>query len=643
MNLFFPNLKIQLLIGLSFFLLNCEQHDYRSELFLASKNGVNEIGLMLNDRGELEFEVSHNNGNILEKSPLGLVCNNQDFSKGLEIVEVSDVKEQRESYTLKVGHVKKVDQLFTSKSVTFKNPNGALMILDLIAGNEGIAFRYRLPKLEDSICVVEKEITGFQINKEAKAWLQPYNKAGDYTPAYEDFYFKMSAGDSITDSRNPSEGFCMPALFNVNNEKNWILIAESGTDGSYSGCHLELKSNEGLYNIAFAKKDEMFNLPLDGNKFKPESHYPYVLPWRVVIIGDKAGDILLSTLITDLAPGSKIEDTSWISPGKASWSWWSHPDDKSAQTYNDFTDLAVDFGWEYTLFDAGWEKANQSGAIIEKAISKGVKPLVWGWAGSFFDAQKRRERFKELSGMGISGVKIDFWCSDRQEVMKTIHGVFEDAANEKLLVNLHGITMPRGWHRTWPNFVTAEAVLGTESYFYDDRFPSKAAEQNTVLPFTRNVAGPTDYTPVALTSRRFPRLNSAVHELATSMIYTSGIIHFADSKETFESLPNDIKNLLIELPATWDKTECLIGNPGKAIVLLRKKDSLTYIVGINGTTDNLPIKLDLKEYTNTFTNIRLICEGEDPLIDFQSNIIPIEPEWNYTLRPRGGFILQFIK
>ena len=81
------------------------------------------------------------------------------------------------------------------------------------------------------------------------------------------------------------------------------------------------------------------------------------------------------------------------------------------------------------------------------------------------------------------GVKIDFWCSDRQETMAAMMATLKEAAARKLVVNLHGCTLPRGWHRTWPNLVTAEAVLGTESYFYESRYPERAAAQNTILPF----------------------------------------------------------------------------------------------------------------------------------------------------------------
>ncbi|WP_316634546.1 glycoside hydrolase family 97 catalytic domain-containing protein [uncultured Flavobacterium sp.] len=642
MRKMFIHRTLSLLIPAVFFVLTSGKAQNK-DLYLKSKDNLNKITLSLTEDGKLSYKVTRRDKTIILDSPLGLNLENNDFTFGLSVVKVSPIEEKREKYELKVANNKVADHVFKSKSITFKNKQGALITIDLIAGEEGVAFRYKFAEKEEKTRVVKNEITGFHIDQNAKGWLQPYNNAGDYTPGYEDFYVNVKSGDPISGARNVSVGWCMPALFNVNDTKNWVLIAESGAEGVFPGCHLQPDSNDGIYKIAFAEKDEKFTLPLPDTNAYPESNLPWTMPWRVILIGDKAGDILLSTLITDLAPASKIEDTSWIVPGKAAWSWWSHPDDFTPEMYKKFTDVSASFGFRYTLFDAGWEKANKEGKIIDDALSKGVQPLVWGYSAEYFNPEKRKKRFKELADMGVKGVKIDFWCSDRQEVMSTLQSVFEDAAKEHLLVNLHGTTVPRGWHRTWPNFVTAEAILGTESYFYEPRFPEMAAQQNTVLPFTRNVAGPADYTPFALTFRKYTRLNTAVHELAMAMIYTSGIIHFADSEEVFNSLPNELKDLLKEMPATWDKTEALIAEPGKTIVLSRQKDQLSYIIGINGTNTGLPVSIDLAKYGKGFSKFRVISEGADPLMEFKISNYPITSKLQYNLAPKGGFIIQFIK
>jgi len=97
------------------------------------------------------------------------------------------------------------------------------------------------------------------------------------------------------------------------------------------------------------------------------------------------------------------------------------------------------------------------------------------------------------------------------------------------------------------------------------------------------------------------------------------------------------------MPATWDKTEYIIADPGKVIVLSRQKDNLSYIVGINGTNAAEPISINLKKYGKGFSKFRIISEGKDALMDFKVETYPITSKWQYNLAPKGGFIIQFIK
>jgi hypothetical protein len=126
------------------------------------------------------------------------------------------------------------------------------------------------------------------------------------------------------------------------------------------------------------------------------------------------------------------------------------------------------------------------------------------------------------------------------------------------------------------------------------------------------------------------------------MIYTSGIINFADSKEVFDSLPVSVKQLLKDMPATWDKTESIVAEPGEQIILARQKDRLSYIVGINGTDKAVSVKLNLARYAKGFSKFRVISEGEDPLMTFKTKTYPITSAWQYTFAPKGGFIIQFV-
>src|SRR5262249_47566465 len=154
-------------------------------------------------------------------------------------------------------------------------------------------------------------------------------------------------------------------------------------------CHLAPDSTNGLYHIAFPFEDETTRGYT--NRFGPQPRFtmPWTMPWRVVVLGSSAGGIALGSLGTALAPPSRKADTTWIKPGRASWAWWSYPDEPAtAKRFDQFSDFAARMGWEYTLFDAGWWTPGLK-PIAAHAQSVGVSPLAWSYALDFYDADSR--------------------------------------------------------------------------------------------------------------------------------------------------------------------------------------------------------------------------------------------------------------
>ena len=323
-------------------------------------------------------------------------------------------------------------------------------------------------------------------------------------------------------------------------------------------------------------------------------------------------------------------------------SWWAYPDGPfTEKLFDEFTDFAVKMGWEYTLFDAGWWKPGLK-PIASYALSKGIKPLAWNYAGDFYDPEKRKAKLDEMAAAGIAGIKVDFWCSDRQEAIAAQQALMRDTAARKMVLNLHGCTIPRGWQRTWPNLLSTEAVLGDESYFYEPRYTEKAAELETVLPFTRNVCGPMDVTPIACSPKKFDRTTTAAHELASALIFTSGIIHYADSPEFFESLPPEALKIFRDAPARWDETKCLVGEPGTVAVFARRSGKSWFIAGISGTTNSLPVTLDLSPYKKYRHRIT-VSEAADAKMQVAVAPLGNSNQWQHLIPPRGGFILRLDK
>lgn len=601
-----------------------------------------EITVFLGEGGRLTYEALRDGKRVIQKSPLGLQCDDQDFSQALVLDVAGKAAAHRETYDLFSGAHTHVDHQVNERTLVFRNTNGARIEIDLAATEEGVAFRYRFPETNQNVRIVKFESTGFVVPQTARGWLQPYHAAGPYTPAYEDFFFNVSPGEPPPNSRAKAVGWAFPTLFHVPDANAWVLLSESGTDEAYCACHLAPDSAGGVYHIAFPLGDE--GTKGWTNKFGPEPRFslPWTMPWRVIVMGKTAGDIAMSSLVTDIALPSRIADTSWIKSGRASWAWWSHPEGPATEKlFNDFSDFAAKMGWEYTLFDAGWWTPGLK-SISHYAESKGVAPLAWLFATDFYDPENRVKKLDEMAAAGVRGVKVDFWCSDRQEAIAAMHGLFQDAAARHIEVNLHGCTIPRGWQRTWPNFMTCEAVLGTESYFYEPRYTEKAAELNTVLPFTRNAVGPMDSTPVACSPKKYKRTTTAAHELATAIILNSGIIHYADKPEFFESLPAAALQVFRDAPARWDETQCLAGEPGQKVVFARRSGNSWFIAGLNGTGDTSQVDLNLSAF-HDFSKRTLIAEAANAQMQVAVSSGPATDSWKYEMPPRGGFILRLDK
>ena len=605
---------------------------------LKAPDGGGEIRVTLT-HGSLSYQVFRAGRLVLLPSPLGLRRDDQDFSRGLTFDRASEPRRQREQYELFAGPQPRVDDVLNSRTLFFRSQGGAPMALDLAASAEGVAFRYRFPDTNAGVCIVEAELSGFALPQTARGWLQPYHSAGPYTPAYEDFYFETQPGAPPPDSRQPARGWAFPALFQVPKAATWVLLTESGTDEAYCACHLGPDSRGGVYQIVFPLADETTRGYT--NKFGPEPRFslPWTMPWRVIVMSARAGPIATETLVTDLAAPSRVSDTSWIRPGRASWAWWSYPDEPAtAKRFDEFTDLATKMGWEYTLFDAGWWEPGLA-PLVHHARSVGVTPLAWSFASDFYDAKSRTAKLDEMSGAGVRGVKVDFWCSDRQEAMAAQQGLMRDAAARHLVVNLHGCTIPRGWQRTWPNFLTCEAVLGCESYFYEPRYTEKAAELDTVLPFTRNAVGPVDLTPVACSPKKYPRTTTAAHQLAAALLLTSGIVHYADRPEFFASLPPEVLKMFRDAPARWDETRCLVGEPGRRAVFARRAGNTWFIAGINGTEAPAATELDLRAF-GKFPHRIAVVEGTNSLMQVNVTQLDGAADWRHEMPARGGFILR---
>ena len=459
--------------------------------------------------------------------------------------------------------------------------------------NDGLAFRYEYQRLKKGR--VPAEQTAYVIPEGTRRWMQ------QWSDGYEGFFpFSTTAqvktlggfgGSVVTDKINTHWGY--PLLLEPT-DGVFALITEANIERRQSASSL---FNDG----------ETFRVVPDQNDVivKGEWHSP----WRVVIIGNLA-DIVESTLVTDVSEPSKLADTGWIKPGVVSWIYWAN--NHGSNDYSiikKYVDMAVALKLPYVLIDAEWDEMNKvasnAGKTIEDAVSyalsQGVKPLIWynssvGWVdgapGPKYRLNKAEDREKEFAWcekIGVAGVKIDFFSGDNQLNMDYCQDLLESAARHHLLVNFHGAPIPRGWQRTYPNLLSTEGVYGAEWYNNVPTFTDKAASHNAMLPFTRNVVGPMDYTPCAFSDSQHPHITSNAHELALTVLFESGLQHLADRPESFLSQPQEVQQFLGQLPTVWDETRLISGYPGEHAVIARRSGNTWYVAGINGTDHPLTL------------------------------------------------------
>ncbi|MAW94800.1 MULTISPECIES: glycoside hydrolase family 97 protein [unclassified Leeuwenhoekiella] len=616
---------------------------YAQEAEVTSPNAKIEVSLLNTQEGEQGnwyLKVFYNNeGEKVEVIPqidLGLVLDDQDFSETLRFIKADKPRSIREHYTMVHGKSHKRENEANEVRVQFKNKQSTRLNLILRAYNDGLAFSYEVPEKSKEQLVLEEK-TAYTIPDSTVRWLQKFN------PANEGYYRKSNYAEVQSD-------WAYPALFHTPDTTAWFLIHEANLMRTYAGTKLKNTDDAHKYKLVFP---DDWNGRGQGERL-PTINGPWQSPWRVIMVGELE-DIVSSTLVEDVSEPSVIDNTDWIKPGLVSWNYWSNNHGtKDYQVVTRFADLAATMGWRYTLLDWEWD-AMGNGGDLEDALDYihdiGVTPLIWynsggdhNWVGAtpkdrMLTHENRVAEFIKLNKLGIAGVKVDFFESEKQDMINYYLDIIEDAAEYNIMVYFHGSLVPRGWARTYPNVMTYESVRGAEWYNNVPDFTFEAPVHNTILPFTRNVVGSMDYTPVTFTNSQHPHLTSYGHELALGIVFESALQHLADRPDGYLELPDAAKVLLRNLPASWDEVKLLSGYPGKDVVIARRSQDNWYVGGINAEDREKHHQLSLSFLPkNTQYRLTLITDGDhDKKLTTEHWVVDDSEELNIRMLRRGGF------
>ena len=549
---------------------------YAVPIAISSPDGHAEIRI---EDDASRFSVLWRGEIVVAASPLGLELDGAPAFGALTLERRENAEVDRE-IPLVATKASVARDHYRGTTLTFRETTAPKrkLILDIRAYDDGVAFRYRI---DDPAPVrLKDERTAFVLAGD------PQCLATEVNGSHEMPFQRLKVSQLSTD-----KPYDVPLVCTAASGKASFAITQAHLQ-DYAGASLRREGDALRMRLSPVPKRS-------GPAFV--SGGGLRTAWRVVMLADRPGDMIASHLIGNLNPPPE-GDFDWVKPGKAAWDWWSGPLEgvkPDTAAYRRFIDFAAESGFSYYLIDAGWSLGAgpccearpetdvtraaagiDMPALARYAADKGVGLLLWvHW-------QHLEPRMDEVLDTyvrwGIKGVKVDFMDRDDQQMVAFYQRLAAATAQRHLLLDLHGAYVPAGLQRSYPNFITQEGVLGAEWNKMDKRV---TPQHNLMLPYTRMLAGPIDYTPGGFRHvapdkfevRAVMPLTQTTRGQALAMyvVYDSPLQMVSDAPEAYRDAQGF--EFVRRVPTAWDETRFLSGEPGRDIVLARRSGADWYV------------------------------------------------------------------
>ncbi len=393
---------------------------------------------------------------------------------------------------------------------------------------------------------------------------------------------------------------------------------------------------------------------------------PASLPWRIAAVTPDDKGLASTQLTYLLAPESRIDDISWIKPGKVAWEWWNESNiigvDFEAginqDTYKYFIDFASKNGIEYIILDGGWYEDNlfdvrptlDLPALVKYGKDRGVDIILW--AGYVPFERDLEEIYRHYSQMGIKGFKVDFFDRNDQQMAAFIDHISALAAKYNMVLDLHGYHIPAGINRKWPNVLNTEGVYGLENLkWVNDR---DQVRYDATAAFVRQAGGPMDYTQGAMVNAAKGKFyacegqpmsqGTRCHQLGLYPIFDSPLNMLCDTPSNYIR-EQDCTDFIAAIPTVWDETIILDGDMGEYIITARRKGDDWYIGGItNWTPRDITVDLSFLPTGNYVADWYI--DGRNAHRngnDYKHITEPVKGNKTIHMAPGGGFAAKITK
>ncbi len=576
--------------------------------------------IVVTDVGGLSYSVSLDGREVVTKSRFGITADGVDLGADVKLGKSSS-RRIREKYSMFGGHAQAINDC-RETTVSVRSAAGEGYQLDVRAYNDGVALRARLAAKP-----------GRKINGEATEWKMAGNPLAWYQTDFGSYegIFQSSRLDEWSEGRK----IPLPITFSLPGG-GYALVTEANLV-NYSDLGVQVAADHSLRGFFHARPD--------GNGWTTDD--VVIQPWRVTLLARDLNALVNSDLIRNLCPAASPElaKAKWIQPGRSSWQWWSSGGPRLSEQHQ-WVDWTKQLGFEYYLVDEGWRSWKDGDRdnwaclreVCDYAKTQGVKIWLWVNSNEVPDAARRTNLLDRAVAVGAVGVKIDFVPEANVRWVNWYDETLRDAAARKLMVDFHGANKPVGRERTWPNEMTRESIRGHEYHILRYR-RTLPPQHDCILPFTRFVIGPGDYTPTVFNPREL-RGYTWARELAQAIVFTSPFLCYADAPTNY--LGNPALDVMKAIPATWDETIVLPGSDiGKCAAFARRKGTSWFVGVINGpdsTTLDLPLDF-LKR-----GKYQMIQLGDAPDRDDawqrDEKTVQRSDHVQLTLRPSGGCVIE---
>src|SRR5579875_1388661 len=608
--------------------------------------------------GQLVYSVTYKGKPLLDRSALSLELQGEPALGTHVTISHQTPSQVDETYHLVTGKASEVRNHYQALRIDLEDTDRSHLqfAIEARAYDDAIAFRYVVPQqttLREFRLV--KENTEFAISKDAKTYalVLPH-----FRTMYEANYIPLNVSAFATSNGLSKKVLIgLPLLMDVPGVA-WMAITEANLRG-YSSMYL---TNPGTgWN---QHKFVSVLAPGDDPDVVVTGDLPHHSGWRVLLVGDEPGRLVESNVITSLNPESAIRDTSWIHAGLTAWDWWSGslgPDGQHAYTTDTmkyYVDFAAKSGFPYMLIDAGWSKpgdiTQMNGRVdvpevVRYAAGKNVK--VWIWM-NYREADAQMEQaFPLFAKWGVAGLKIDFVERDDQKGIEFYYRAAEEAAKYHLMLDFHGATKPTGLEGTYPNVLGYEAVMGME---YNKASMRDDPEHRTMLPFTRMLAGPMDYTPGGfenVTRDAFMARNlhpmvmgTRAQQLALYVIYLAPFQMVSDWPKSYQDQPAFA--FIEHVPASWDESRVLNGLPGEYITMARRKGREWFLGSITNWSAR-ELEAPLTFLGSGRYRAEIYQDAEDAAqypknVSIQKQTVDQHTRLRIRMAPGGGYAVRFV-